>query len=496
MMNNLCVLPVVIPMAAGVLLIFTHARPALSRAIAISANILSLGVALALVETVRADGIQLLAFGNWPAPFGIVFTVDMLSALMVAVTMVVSTATLLFASVSLDDLLEKNFFYPLFQFLLMGVNGAFLTGDLFNLFVWFEVLLVSSYGLMALGSQAYQLQETFKYLVVNALSSALFLIGIALIYGATGTLNMADLVFKFPALAESGMAGVITVIFLVVFGIKAALFPLYVWLPRAYYGPPTVIAGLFGGLLTKVGVYALFRTVTLFFAPASSFVLPLLSFVAGATMLLGVLGALSQWDFKRILSYHIVSQIGYMIMGLAIYTPLALAGGIFYIIHHILVKTSLFLVAGAVEKRYGTTNLRALGGAADGSPLLATLFMLAGLALAGAPPLSGFVAKFMLLRSGLEAANYVIVAVSIVVSFLTLYSMMKIYRYVFWREETETAIVVPGEPVRTFAIASLVTLSLVMGLGGALLLPYVEIAAAQLLDPAAWGTVVLEARVR
>jgi len=489
--SQLPVLPIALPMIAGIVLVFLRNHLALSRAIALIANVLGLIAAYALIEQVRLDGVQTLAFGGWAPPFGIVFAVDMLSALMVLVTMVVSTATLLFACWSMDEERERMAFYALFQFLLMGVNGSFLTGDMFNLFVWFEVLLISSYALMALGSEPYQLQETFKYLVINVVSSALFLIGLGLLYALTGTLNMADLAVKFHEVATPGIAGLIAVVFLVVFGLKGGLFPMYMWLPRAYYAPPTVISGLFGGLLTKVGVYSLFRVTSLLFVDTVPFILPLLVGVSGATMLFGVLGALSQWDFKRILSYHIVSQIGYMIMGLGLFSRVALIGGIFYIVHHILVKTALFLIAGSVEKLRGTTHLNRLGGLIESAPLLTGLFFIAGLALAGAPPLSGFVAKFMLIQAGLNSGAYVIVTVSVVVSFLTLFSMMKIFRYGFWREAEGETFEVAGTGVRIAAVSILVGSGIALGIGAASALPYAEIAADQLLDTTQYVSAVL-----
>jgi len=494
MTNNLPILPVLIPLAAGIALIATRTRPAVSRKVAIGANLVGMAIALVLLGRVRDHGVQVLQFGGWPAPFGISFAVDMLGALMVMVTMVVSTATLVFAAWSLDEARQRTLFYPLFQFLIMGVNGSFLTGDLFNLFVWFEVLLISSYALMALGSEDYQLQETFKYVVINAFSSILFLLGLSIIYSLTGTLNMADIATKMPSVDAPGLKAAAAVTLFVVFGLKGGLFPLYVWLPRSYYAPPTVISGLFGGLLTKVGVYALFRVVALIFADTVSFTLPLLVVISGCTMLFGVLGALSQWDFKRILSYHIVSQIGYMIMGLAIFTPLALAGAIFYIVHHILVKTALFLIAGTVEKLRGTTHLSRLGGLVDTAPGLSCLFVVAGLSLAGAPPLSGFVAKFMLIRAGLESSAYGIVAVSVLVSFLTLFSMMKIFRYAFWRKAPALDAPSAGKLARLGAVTALVLLGVVLGLGAALAVPYAFLAAQQLADPSSYVTAVLGAR--
>jgi multicomponent Na+:H+ antiporter subunit D len=490
-MSNLPILPVALPLLTGIGLILIADRPRLSRAVAMAANLIGLALAWMLVSRVASDGIQTLAFGSWPAPYDVFFAVDMLGALMVLVTMVVSTATLLFACFTIDEFRERSFFYVFFQFLLVGVNGSFLTGDLFNLFVWFEVLLISSYALMVLGSEGYQLQETFKYLVVNAVSSLLFLVGIALIYSLTGTLNMADLSVKLALVDDQGAVAVIAVIFMLVFGLKGGLFPVYVWLPRSYFAPPTVVSALFGGLLTKVGVYALFRTTSLLFVDHIDFMLPTLIVISAGTMFFGVLGALSQWDFKRVLSYHIVSQIGYMIMGLAIYTPLALAGAIFYIIHHILVKTALFLIAGAVEQMRGTTHLQRLGGVLESRPSLAFLFMIAGLSLAGVPPLSGFVAKLMLIRGGLEQQSYGIVFVSVLVSFLTLFSMMKIFRYAFWRVAESEDLDETGGAARLGAIGILVATGILLGLGAYWALPYAELAAAQMLDTDAYIGAVL-----
>lgn len=489
-MSNLPVLPVALPLVAAALMLLARRSLNTVRALALGSTFLGLLIALVLVGQVEEQGVLVLEFGGWPGPFGIVFAVDMLGALMVLVTMVVSSATLLFAIFSLDEERQRTFFFPLFQLLLMGVNGSFLTGDLFNLFVWFEVLLISSYALMALGGSPYQLEETFKYLLVNALGSALFLVGIAVIYSLTGTLNMADIARKLQMVEQPALVGIVAVIFMVVFSVKAALFPVYMWLPRAYFAPPTVISGFFGGLLTKVGVYALFRVVSLMFFPLP-FVLPTLQFIAGATMLFGVLGALSQWDMKRVLSYHIISQIGYMIMGLGLYSSLALAGAIFYIVHHILVKTSLFLVAAAVDRSRGTTRLKSLGGIVETEAMLTGLFFVAALGLAGIPPLSGFVAKFALVQAGLAQGAYSIVIVSVIVSFLTLFSMMKIFRYAFWSPQETEFTPSTGNGYRLAGIAVLVGLGIALGLGGTVGMTYAQIAAEQLLHPELYIQAVL-----
>ncbi|GAL17378.1 Na(+) H(+) antiporter subunit D [Vibrio maritimus] len=275
--------------------------------------------------------------------------------------------------------------------LLAGVYGAFLTGDIFNLYVWFEVMLIASFGLMVLDAGKVQVDGAVKYVVLNLVSTLVFLLAIGLLYGATGTLNLADLHTKAQSMPTETQA-LLSVLFLFAFAIKSALFPLFSWLPASYHTLPNTVVALFAGLLTKVGVYALIRLFTLVFPLAESGWQPLLIWVAGLTMLTGVLGAAAQFDIKRILSFHIISQIGYMIMGLAIYTPLALAGAIFYIVHHIIVKANLFLIGGFVERRYGSSQLSKLGGVYKSMPLLAFLFIIPAFSLAGFP-LIGFLGQ-------------------------------------------------------------------------------------------------------
>jgi multicomponent Na+:H+ antiporter subunit D len=319
---------------------------------------------------------------------------------------------------------------------MMGVNGAFLTGDIFNLYVWFEVMLISSFVLMALGGERAQMAGAIKYVTINLISSAMFLAALGILYGIAGTLNMADLAIKFSQIESESSRALITtisVLFLAAFGIKAAIFPLFFWLPASYHTPPAAIAAIFSGLLTKVGVYALIRVFTLIFLQDTQFTHTLILILACLTMFIGVLGAMSQNDFRRILSFHIVSQIGYMLMGLGLFTPLALAGSVFYIVHHILVKTNLFLVSGVVERLGKTAVLKKLGGLYRSQPALAILFLIPAMSLAGIPPLSGFFAKFNLIKAGLIESQYLVVAVALLVSLFTLYSMIKIWNEAFWK---------------------------------------------------------------
>ena len=391
--------------------------------------------ALMLTKHVLDHGMIVIQVGSWQAPFGISLVCDLFSAMMVAVTGVISVAIAVYSFGDIDARHERKHYYSLIHMLLMGVNGSFLTGDLFNLYVWFEVMLLSSFVLITLSGTKDQLEGGVKYLLLNVLSSFIFLCGVGLIYGKLGTLNMADIAHRLDAHDDALLVNSSAMLLLVAFGIKAALFPFFFWLPASYHTPRVAISALFAGLLTKVGVYAMIRSYTLLFHSQFEIVQDVLLFLAGMTMLTGVFGAASHFDIKKILSFHIVSQIGYIVMGLAIGTPVAIAGAIFYTIHHILVKTNLFLIAGLIEKRTGTTDLKAIGGLYKAMPGLALLFFLPAFSLGGIPPLSGFWAKLGVIKAGLDTQHYLLVGCALFVGILTLYSMTKIWAEAFWKKE-------------------------------------------------------------
>jgi multicomponent Na+:H+ antiporter subunit D len=375
-----------------------------------------------------------------------------------------------------------------------GVAAAFLTGDLFNLFVAFEVMLMASYVLITLGGRAEQVRSGMTYVVISLLASTLFLLTLAFVYSATGTVNLADLSGKIADL-PSGVRSGLALLLIVVFGIKSAIFPLFFWLPDSYPTAPTPVTAVFAGLLTKVGVYALLRSQTLLF-PGDTQPGTLLLVVAGLTMVVGVFGAVTQNDIKRILSFHIVSQIGYMIMGLGLFTVAGLAGAVIYVIHHIVVKTTLFLVAGLIEQRTGTAQLDELTGLRRLEPALAVLFLLPALSLAGIPPFSGFVAKLALVQAGLDTQEYAIVGVSLAVSLLTLFSMTKIWANTFWgpdpAEDAGRNLTAPRRVLMVGATASLVTLSLVIAVASGPLYRLSERAARDLVDTGSYVDEVLE----
>ena len=393
--------------------------------------------AVLLLKEVINRGHVVLHLGEWKAPLGIVLVADLFSAIMVFIASLMGILVALYSLRDIDKQRQKFYYFPLFNMLLVGVNGAFLTGDLFNLYVWFEVMLVASFVLLALGGEKPQLEGAFKYVVINLVSSALFLAGTGLLYSEVGSLNMADIAFNLSADPNPFLVNSTAILFLVAFGVKAALFPFFFWLPASYHTPPAAVSAIFAGLLTKVGVYALIRAFTLFFNESFVFEQDLLLGLAALTMITGVLGAAAQYNIRRILSFHIVSQIGYMIMGLALFTPLALAGTVFYLVHHIIVKTNLFLISGTIQKLRGTEELKELGGLYKSLPWLALLFFIPAFSLGGIPPLSGFWAKFALVKASLEGGTYWIVAVALVVGILTLFSMTKIWAEAFWKKDPE-----------------------------------------------------------
>jgi multicomponent Na+:H+ antiporter subunit D len=492
--NALLVAPILLPLATAIACLFLRRSATAQRAASVAGSFALLAVAALLLARVSQGAIAVTQVGAWPAPFGITLVADLLAAIMVLLAAITGTATLVYALGSLDGGRESWGFHPLFHTLLMGVCGAFLTGDLFNLYVWFEVLLMSSFVLLALGGERGQLEGSVKYVTLNLLSSALFLAAVGALYGVAGTLNMADLSRAIGSGNAPGVVSTIAALLLVAFGIKAAVFPLFFWLPASYHTPPIAVAAVFAGLLTKVGVYALLRAFTLVFTHDTGFTHGVLLAIAVLTMVTGVLGAVAQGDARRLLSFHIVSQIGYMVLGLALFTPLGLAGTVFYLAHHIIVKTNLFLVAGALRRLRGSYDLYRMGGVWRTNPGLGLLFLVPAFSLAGVPPLSGFWGKLVLVKAGLEAGQWTATAVALAVSVLTLYSMTKIWNEAFWKDAPGPAPEGAATSVPLLLLAPIVglaTLTLAIGFGAGPVFDLAARAAAQLADPSAYVTAVL-----
>jgi multicomponent Na+:H+ antiporter subunit D len=486
-------LPILLPLVGASVTLILHAWPRARTIASVGTCLAAVAAAAGLVHRVVTEGSAVAQAGDWPAPFGITLAVDRFGAAMVCVSAVIVLAVLVYAIGQLERQIENLFFHPVYLVMAAGVSAAFVTGDLFNLFVAFEVLLIASYVLLTLGATRAQIRAGMTYVVINLVASTLFVTAVAFVYAATGTVNMADLVGRLGELPPELRTG-LGLLFLGVFGIKAALFPLFFWLPDAYPTAPAPITAVFAGLLTKVGVYAIIRTQTLLFAPAEGAGSRFLLFVAGMTMLVGVLGAVAQGEIKRILSFHIVSQIGYMILGLGLFTVAGVAGAILYIVHHIVVKTTLFCVGGAVEHACGTGRLKQLSGLSTRAPLLGLLFLFAALSLAGLPPFSGFVAKLALTQEGLRTGHFLVIGVGLLVSLLTLFSMTKIWAGAFWGAPEGAAAGEGRLPLpwpMTASTAFLVAVSLGIAALSQPLYEYSQAAAADLLDPAVYVSAVL-----
>ena len=503
-MNVLLVLPLLLPLAAAILSMVAWNSRGAQRIFAVTGTALLFASGVMLVQSVWQNGIQVAQMDAWAAPFGITVVADLFSAIMVVIAGFMGLAVAVYSLATMDRQREAFGYYPLLHILLMGVCGAFLTGDLFNLYVWFEVMLMASFVLMALGGERAQMEGAIKYVTINLISSAMFLAAVGMLYGVMGTLNMADLAQKLRDTPRMDLLTTIAMLFLVAFGIKAAVFPLFFWLPASYHTPPVAVSAIFAGLLTKVGVYALIRVFTLLFVQEVAYTHTIILALAGLTMVTGVLGAMAQNEFRRILSFHIVSQIGYMILGLGFFTTAAVAGSIFYIVHHIVVKTNLFLLSGVVHRLQGTYELKKLGGIYSTRPGLSILFLIPALSLAGLPPLSGFFAKLNLVQAGLQTQNYLLVATALVVGLLTLFSMTKIWAEAFWKEPSESGDA--GEPASPISestasrllvvlpIASLAVATLVIGLAAEPLYLLASRAAEQLMNPAEYIQAVLGRR--
>jgi multicomponent Na+:H+ antiporter subunit D len=434
-LNHLLFFPLLIPLATALVCLALWPRRDLQRIISLVGAAALLLAGWGLLAAVRQQGVLSVQAGAWAAPFGITLVADLFSAVLVCVTGVMGLAVAIYGLADTDPEHERLGYHPLMQVLLLGVCGSFLTGDIFNLYVWFEVMLIASFVLLAMGGKRVHMEGAIKYVVLNLIASSLFLAAVGILYGVAGTLNMADLARLIRDAEVSGPLPVIAILFMIAFGIKAAVFPLFFWLPASYHTAPIAVTTIFSALLTKVGVYALIRIFTLIFINETVAWQPYILAVAGLTMIVGVLGAVAQDEMQRLLSFHIVSQIGYLIMGLGLLTLLSLAGTIYFMIHVMAAKSALFLATGMVRRLTGSTELQKLGGLYRTEPLLAALFFLPALALAGIPPLSGFWAKLALVWSGLESGHYIVVAAALLVSLMTLFSMIKIWSEAFWKAQ-------------------------------------------------------------
>ncbi|WP_347862698.1 Na+/H+ antiporter subunit D [Salimicrobium sp. PL1-032A] len=493
-MSNLAVLPIALPFLAGIIVAFFHKKLVAARIFALLATIIHLAVTTVILLQVNQNGSYVLELGNWKAPYGIVLVADPLSALLVMTTAIIGVAAVIYAPRSLSKIQEEYYFYSFFFLLISGVSGAFLTGDLFNLFVFFEVLLMASYGLIVLGNGKAQLRESLKYILINLFSSMLFVTTIAFLYSVVGTVNMAQAAERVGDVEQQGILTTIAILLFFVFATKAAVFPLYYWLPNSYTVPNAVVSALFGALLTKVGVYSILRTFTLIFNHEVPLTHTLFIYLAIFTMVFGVIGALSTNNVKLIIAYNIIPAVGFMLMGIGLFNETAIAGSIYYLVHDMIIKAVLFLLIGAIIHAAGTSDLNKMGGLIHHFPVLGWMFFLSTLVLAGIPPFSGFVGKLLLLQGGLEQEEILVVLVALISSLGILFSMMRIFIKGFWGEagimdlpERKSSM-----SLMIWPIGLLLTLSVVLGVGAEWFYPGIESIAEYVMNPEIYVESVLK----
>ncbi|ANU22119.1 Na+/H+ antiporter subunit D [Planococcus donghaensis] len=490
-MNNLLVLPMLLPIIVGVLLIFLRTFGRIQAWISLTTMALTAGISGYLLQKVQTDGIIRLDFGGWKPPFGILFVADSFAILLVLTSSIITAICLSYALISTSKELQTMYFYPTVLFLIAGVNGSFLTGDLFNLFVCFEVMLLSSYVLLTLGNSKRQLREAIKYVSINIVSSWFFLVALAFLYGAVGTLNMAHLADRVAEVGQTPLLTTISIVFLIVFSLKAGLL-LYFWLPGSYSSPPIVTSALFGALLTKVGIYALFRVFSLIFHHQPEITHTIIGIMAALTLIGGSLGAISFNDLRSIAAYNVVVAVGFILVGLAIATPAAIEGSIYYIIHDMVAKALLFLLIGTMITLSGTSKMAGMSGLMKNYPLLGWSFFIAMLSLTGIPPLSGFIGKVLISSAAIDNGSYVLLALSLLSSIFVLYSLLRVFKNCFWGE----TIVSKEEqlPLRRGVVIPclvLVGLTILIGLGTESMTPYVTNAAETLVNPSIYIEAVL-----
>ncbi|RZK81215.1 MAG: Na+/H+ antiporter subunit D [Pedobacter sp.] len=489
MIDNQIIATVVVHLFTAIIQLGFWGKTNTQRFLSIAGSAVSLIFSLVLFIKVYNGSILTMNAANWEAPFGIVFVADLFSATFVLLTSIAALSVSIFSAVGIGLARMRYGYFPIFHFLIMGLNGAFLTGDIFNLYVWFEVIIISSFVLLTLGGRKAQLEGAVKYMALNILASVFFLTGIGILYGITGTLNMADLSIKIPLVKDQTIVNLTAMFFMIGFGIKSAVFPLYFWLPSSYHTPPSAVAATFGGLLTKVGLYAMFRVFTLIFIP-NDFMKTVFVIMAIMTILTGAFGAIIKNNIRYLFSYLIVCHIGFIVGGLGLYTKMAFMGAVFYLIHDIMVKTNLFLMTGLIRKLRGTMNMSNLGGLYAAYPRLSLLMAVILFSLVGIPPLSGFWPKIYLFESAFADRSYVFLGSLIIASFITLFVIAKLWSEVFWKsppsdeaiEDTFAPLSFSKKTMLVLPIAMLAGVTLFIGLNAEFVIQVADKISTELLD--------------
>ena len=499
MTTNFILAPILVHMFTAILLLFFWGKVRAQKFISIAGNTIAFLLCIRLFDLTLQNKHLLLQVGGWEAPFGISFISDTFSAIMVLLTATVAWAVGIYSTSAINISRIKYGYFFTFHFLIMGLLGAFLTGDIFNLYVWFEVVIISSFILLTVGGKKMQMEGAIKYVTMNMLASIIFLTAIAILYGITGTLNIADISLKVAQVENTGLVSITALLFFVGFGIKSSVFPLYFWLPSSYHTPPSAIAAIFGGLLTKMGVYALFRVFTVIFVP-DDFTIALMSTLAGLTMITGALGTINKRNIRRILSYLIVCHIGYLIAGLGLYTEIAFTAAIFYLMHDVIVKSNLFMIFGVIYKARDTVDMYRLGGMLKDYPMFSFVAAVVLFSLVGIPPLSGFWSKIYLFQESFVQENYFLLGCLVFASFVTLFVIARIWSEVFWKDSPKPLteeidqfknFSKSGKIALVFPILFLAGVTLYIGLGASTIFELAGKAAHELKNPSLYIDAVL-----
>ena len=490
-MNNIIVLPMIVPIMTAIFLVFLRDYIKLQRIISFITMIFVASITALMLYVVQTEGIMKLDFSGWLPPYGILFVADSFALILVLTASIVTAICLLYAFATIGERHEKMFFYPFVLFLIAGVNGSFLTGDIFNLFVCFEVMLLASYVLVALGGGKFQLRESLKYVLINVVASWLFLVALAFLYGTLKTLNMAHIAQRVAEVGQDPILTTVSILFLIVFALKAGLL-LFFWLPGSYSVPPTVVQALFAALLTKVGIYALFRTFTLMFPLNQDVTHLLIGIMAGVTIVAGCMGALSGRDVRTIATYNVIIGVGFILIGLASGTETGFAGAIYYLVHDMLAKALLFLILGTVVYVTGETIVKNMSGLIRNYPLFGWIYFLVMCALAGIPPLSGFLGKVLIGQGAIEGQNYVLLTLGFASSVIVLYSLLRIFLASFFGETTISE--ADKKPIPKLAMVSFALLAIIIisiGIAAEGMAPFVEDAARTLANPSIYIEAIL-----
>jgi len=433
-MINLLPIFIAVPLgAAFIMLIAAKINRKLTDIIANLSTLYLLGASIALYFINPSNKMLMYKLGGWAPPIGINLVLDGLSHFLLLTVSLIAFLATLYSISYMEKYTAKEKYYTLFMLMVAGMNGVILTGDFFNLFVFLEIAAVASYSLVAFGTESEELEASFKYMIMGTVASTFILLAIGIIYGLTGTLNMADVAASFPHTAKFAKVFIIS-LFLMGFGMKSALVPFHAWLPDAHPSAPAPISAMLSGVLIKaLGVYVIVRVLynILGMSAQLSSALMILGVIS---MLVGVLLAIGQWDFKRLLAYHSISQIGYVMLGIGLATPLGIMGGLFHLFNHAIFKSLLFLNAGAVDYTIKTRELKEMGGLAKKMPITATTSLAASFSIAGIPPFNGFWSKLFIIIACIQVGKLWFALAAIVGSLLTLASFLKVQKYAFFEK--------------------------------------------------------------